>query len=394
VTRTEDVYDFIVAGGGLSGLSLVCSMMQTTLRDRSILIVDRDPKQRNDRTWGFWANTSTLFDEVISHSWDRLQVVGEDEVPHLIPLVGGYRYHVIHGLHFYDHVREKLAPYENVTFLHGRVESIVDGRDAACVTVDGIPHYGRWVFNSLPQRTPADQPYQYLKMHFRGWEVQTETPAFDPETVTFMDFRTPQAGEMRFFYVLPYAADRALVEYTLFSETLLQRSVYEEALRTYLAQELKIASYEVVAVESGVVPLTDDPLLRALGKRIMAIGARAGRIKPSTGYAFIRVQRDCEEIIHSLLLHGHPFDVSDDPDLHDILDAVLLKVIAQRGDHFRSAFGAMFKRNPIDSILRFLDESSTPGENLRLIASMPPGTFIKAFFQLATSGTLLDITKG
>jgi lycopene beta-cyclase len=394
VSSSEGIYDFIIAGGGLSGLSLACCMTSSALRDRSILIVDRDPKQRDDRTWGFWSNTPTPFDAAISHSWDHLQVVGEDDAPHVIPLTGGYRYHVIRGLDFYRHIREKLAPFDNVTFLHGRVDSIEDGRDAACVTVEGTPHYARWVFNSLPQASPSDQAFQYLKMHFRGWEVLTATPSFDPDTVTFMDFRTPQEGEMRFFYVLPYAADRALVEFTLFSETILRRSAYEEALRTYLAEVLKIDSYTILAEEAGAVSITDDPLLRTLGKRIMAIGARAGRIKPSTGYAFIRVQKDCREIVDSLLLHGHPFDVPDDPDLHDILDAVLLRVIARQGHQVQSAFGMMFRRNPIESILRFLDESSTPGENLRVIASMPPGTFVKALYQLATSGTLLDIMKG
>jgi lycopene beta-cyclase len=209
-----------------------------------------------------------------------------------------------------------------------------------------------------------------------------------------MDFRTPQAGEMRFFYVLPFAADRALVEYTIFSRNVLRRSDYEAALRAYISDVLKVTAYEIAAEEAGSVPITDDPLERALGRRIMAIGARAGRIKPSTGYAFMRVQKDCEEIIDSLLLHGHPFDVPDDPDLYDVLDAVLLKVIDHHGDHLKTAFGAMFKRNPVDHILRFLDESSTPWENLMLIASMPPQVFLKAFLQVATTENLFEIMKG
>ena len=80
------VHDIIIAGGGLAGLSLACHMVRSPLRDRSILIVDRDPKKQNDRTWGFWSNTPTLFDSVIWRSWDQLQVAGTTEEPHLIPL--------------------------------------------------------------------------------------------------------------------------------------------------------------------------------------------------------------------------------------------------------------------------------------------------------------------
>jgi hypothetical protein len=54
----------------------------------------------------------------------------------------------------------------------------------------------------------------------------------------------------------------------------------------------------------------------------------------------------------------------------------------------------MFRSNPIDYILRFLNESATSSQNLQLIASMPPGVFIKAFLQVAPSGNRLDIRKG
>ncbi|MGC9467449.1 MAG: lycopene cyclase family protein [Anaerolineae bacterium] len=386
-------YDYIIAGGGLAGLSLASHLIRSPLRDRSILIVDRDPKKQNDRTWGFWANSPTIFDEVIWRSWRRMRVVTEEAQPRVIPL-GGYRYNVIRGLDFYDAVRQRLAPYDNVTFLQGTIEEIRDGRDAACVVVEGRRYCGKWVFDSLPARPPEETPFQYLKMHFRGWEVATPRPIFDPDTMTFMDFRTPQAGEMRFFYVLPFAEDRALVEYTVFSREVLQRQDYEEALRAYLADVLGVETYAVVSEERGSVPITDDPLPRILGRRILAIGARAGRIKPSTGYAFMRVQKDSEEVLDSLLLYGHPFEIPDDPDLYDILDAVLLKVIAQHGEHLKVAFGAMFDRNPIHHILRFLDESSSPWENLMLVASMPPQIFLKAFLQVATSENLFDIVKG
>jgi lycopene beta-cyclase len=262
------------------------------------------------------------------------------------------------------------------------------------VLVDDRQIHGSWVFDSLPVRPDPNTPYQTLRMHFRGWEVTTPKPAFDPGTATFMDFRTPQAGQMRFFYVLPFAPDRALVEVTVFSRDVLRRSEYEAALRAYLSGVLQIEDYAVISEERGSVPITDDPLQRALGRRVMAIGARAGRIKPSTGYAFVRVQKDSEEILDSLLLHGHPFDVPDDPDLYDILDAVLLKVIADRGEHLEAAFAGMFSRNPAERILRFLDESSSPWENLKIIASMPPRAFVKAFIEVSASENLLDIMKG
>ena len=67
--------------------------------------------------------------------------------------------------------------------------------------------------------------------------------------------------------------------------------------KSKVSDVLKISDYTLCSEERGAVPITDDPLVRTLGQRVMAIGARAGRIKPSTGYAFMRVQKDSEEIV-------------------------------------------------------------------------------------------------
>jgi lycopene beta-cyclase len=368
-------------------------MVHSSLRDRSILIVDRDTKTRNDRTWGFWTNRRTLFDPAVSHSWGKLRVVGQ-ELDRALEL-GDYRYKVIRGLDFYTYAREQLGTY-GVDFLTGTVEAITDERDRACVTVDGRPIYGRWVFDSLPPRFPPpvdERDFHHLKMHFRGWEIETPTPVFDPDVMTFLDFRVDQMGEMRFFYVLPFTARKALVEYTLFSKRVLHRSDYECALQCYLAEVLDLRDYGVLSVERGCVPLTDQPLPRQLGKRVMSLGAKANRVKPSTGYAFMRIQEDADEIVESMLLYGHPFEVPDDPDLYDILDAVLLEVIERHGDHIQVAFSEMFRRNPVRQILRFLDEKASPWENLMLVASLPPQFFVNALLQVVTHQSLFEIME-
>lgn len=388
----EPTYDFVIAGGGLAGLSLACHLKESALRDRSICIIDKDAKTENDRTWGFWADEPTPFDAVISRSWERFQIIGED-FSRVIPL-GDYRYQVIRGVDFYRHAHWRIKQAGAVEFKLGTIRRIEDGRESASVYVDDQPIRGRWVFDSLPYRTPREAPYQRLCMHFRGWEVKTPDPAFDPETMTFLDFRTPQEGEMRFFYVLPFTETRALVEYTVFSRQVLRRAQYETSIRRYLSDVLGISEFTICSEERGAVPITDDPLVRTLGRRVMAIGARAGRIKPSTGYAFMRVQKDSEEIVESLLLHGHPFDVPDDPDLYDVLDAVMLKVMDTQGDHIKKAFTAMFKRNPVDHILRFLDEEATPWQNLMLVATMPPQVFLHALLKVSARENLFDIMKG
>jgi lycopene beta-cyclase len=376
-------YDFVFAGGGLSGLSLACHLIHSPLRDRSILIVDKDSKERNDRTWAFWTRQPLLFDPVVHRSWDRLQVVGEDLDK--VFALGDYRYKMMRGVDFYRFARRELSAHGNVSFLRGVVSQIQDGVDAARVTVDGQTVSGRWVFDSLLRSSelkPDLTRHHHLKLHFKGWEIETPAPAFDPQAATLLDLRTPQQGATRFFYVLPFSQRRALVEYTLFSPGVLRRHEYEQALRTYLAIELGIQDYRVLRQEGGCIPITDQPFPRQTGQRIMTIGTPGGRIKPSTGYAFVRIQQDSAAIVRSLLHSHHPFDVPADSRRYQLYDALLLDIMCRQGGEIKAILTAMFKHNPIERVFRFLDESASPWENLLAIPTFPPGPFLRALCRL------------
>ncbi len=382
-----DTYDFIIAGGGAAGLSLAYRMIDSPLRERSILIVDQDDKRRNDHTWCFWTDRPTLFDPVVSRSWDRFRFTGEgfDQVLSMAP----FRYKMVRGIDFYNYTLTALRACPFVTFVQARVDRIVDGPDFATVMAGGQEFRGRWVFDST--FTPADfQPdprrYHDLKQHFLGWEIETPQPAFDPAVMTLFDFNTPQKSSMRFIYTLPYAPGRALVEYTLFSAGLLQPREYEEALKDYIENTLGIREYAVREVETGVIPMTDMPFPRRAGRRVLNIGTKGGRVKPSTGYSFLRSQADTAAIVRSLLAAGHPFDLPKDPWLFHYLDTIMLQLMYRRGGQMKQIFTDLFKNNPTPRLLRFLDESASLPEVLRVLASVPPRPFLQAWFRLKVLG--------
>ena len=380
-------YDYALLGGGAAGLSLALALVRSPLRDRSILIVDKDQKNRNDRTWSIWVSQPTPYDAISYGRWDRMSFIS-DGVRREFGL-SPYRYQTLRGIDFYRFVQEELGQYPNVEQVLGSVEGLKDNPGSGSFSVDGIPYQANWIFDSRVtpgSLQPNPQRFLYLKQHFKGWEIETPAAAFDPCCATLFDLRTRQRAGLCFFYVLPFSPRRALVEYTLFSADLLDGAEYEQELKRYIEQQLKIKDYRIVEEETGVIPMTDHPFPRRLGKRILATGTRGGRIKPSTGYAFNRIQRDSQAIVSSLSRKGHPFDVPGYSFRRRFYDSLLLEIISNQGPAVKPIFEALFAHNPVQRIFRFLDEQSTLYEDLLLISSLPSLPFLKALLAYLRRG--------
>jgi lycopene beta-cyclase len=175
---------------------------------------------------------------------------------------------------------------------------------------------------------------------------------------------------MRFSYVLPFTGQRALVELVSGSP-----DHGDEALSDYVERTLGITSYRIVAKEGGVNPLTDYVFPRRTGRHVMTVGAQGGRVKPSSGYAFLRIQQDSAAIVQSMLTTGHPFDVPADPWWFRQCDSLMLEVM-------QLIFTATFRNNPIRRIFRFLDETASLPEKLAMMVSVPLWPFVRALFRL------------
>jgi lycopene beta-cyclase len=271
--------------------------------------------------------------------------------------------------------------------LQGRVPASIPGGEACPYPPQnsgGPLDVARRLEHAENRLKPAVQNgrYHHLKQHFRGWEIETARPIFNPQLPTLFDFRMLQDGHMRFVYTLPFAENRALIEYTLFSAGELSSPEYDAGLKTYIEDMLGTRQYEVKHVEAGVIPMSDHPFPRRLGRRVMSIGTKGGRVKPSTGYAFLRIQRDSAAIVQSLVKHDQPFNIPEQGGRFGLHDSILLNIMTHHPDDLKPIFTLMFKNNPIQRIFRFLDETATFGEEARFIASLPPWRFLQALLRL------------
>ena len=114
------------------------------------------------------------------------------------------------------------------------------------------------IFNSILFNKPIiTEKHHWLLQHFKGWQIKTPEPTFDSQVATLMDFRTGQQHGTSFCYVLPLSDKEALIEYTLFTPTVLKDEQYDSELINYISNVLHLSNYEVTDTEFGVIPMTN-----------------------------------------------------------------------------------------------------------------------------------------
>lgn len=105
-------------------------------------------------------------------------------------------------------------------------------------------------------------------------------------------------------------------------------------------------------------------------------GVRGGRLKPSSGDALTRIERDSAAIARSLARHGHPFRQPRERVLYRVLDAIFLWALAREPARAPAIFAALMRRP--ERTLRFLDEQAGPLDLLVLIVALPTWVFLRA----------------
>lgn len=378
-------YDYIIAGSGLAGLSLAYYIeSHPTLRNKKILIVDKDDKNKNDRTWSFWSNQTTAFEDIVIKSWKNVHFFGVDYTKYIDLL--SFKYKMIRGIDFYKYTKSALSKNKNVDWLFGEVTAIENLENGASVTVDNKQYQSKWVFNSIfniKDFQKKSDKYFYQLQHFKGWVIETPTDSFIPDEINLMDFRTEQHNNARFFYVLPFNKRKALIEYTIFSDTLLSQEDYDKYLKKYIQDTLNITNYTIEETEYGIIPMTNHPFKKADGKHILNIGTIGGDVKSSTGYAFSSIQRVSQKIVQSLEKDNHPFyKTSFFEKRFVIYDTLILNILQTRGGLIKPIFTRLFKNNKIQTIFNFLDEQTSIWQELKIFYSLPHLPFWKGIFQV------------
>ncbi|TXF89895.1 FAD-dependent oxidoreductase [Neolewinella aurantiaca] len=369
-------FDIAVLGGGLAGLSILYHLQKAgKLAGKSIVLVDPEGrKTAHDRSWSFWEAEPGPFEDLVYHRWPMVTV--HDQTRNLDCDISPYIYKLIRSVEFYDHVNEVIDAIEGLVRINAPAEDVRRVGEEVHFEAGGASYSANLAFSSLPLHLrPRQIKEPYLDQHFRGWFVETTEDTFDPERASLMDFRTPQHGEARFFYVMPFSKRRALVEIAIFSNNHLKVEEYDALLKTYIYDYWTKADYQVTHTEGGNIPMTTYPFPARDGNLIY-IGMRGGATRPSTGYTFFALQRQLTEMANAFpdLPQIAPW-----PTKHILYDATLLRIL-QNGDlPADELFVDLFATNPPERVLAFLNGETTLSEEFRFMWTTDIGLFGRRF---------------
>ena len=406
-------YDYIIAGAGGAGLSLLHYLMESPgLSSKSILVIDKSFQKTNDRTWCFWEKNISAFENLVKNRWDTISIHAEGfdkELP-----TAPFSYKMIQGIDFYNAVLSKAKTKTNIHFQEAIILNIsvldisngssttsskvnstkVNANKRAKVEWEGGSAIGDYIFssllpfqmnqlataaaysNSLQSSTPSNKQAPFLWQHFKGRVVQFDTPVFNKAIAKLMDFNVPQQGATAFMYQLPINEREALVEYTIFSENVLAISQYDKVLDAYLAKEFPSSNYITKHDEIGAIPMTQIELASNQAP-IYTIGALGSAIKASTGYAFQFIQEQCKNIVDQLD-KGLPIQTKVHNTRHQFYDAVLLHVLFHHKMEGAEIFKRIFAKNEAATVFKFLSNTSTIMEDIKIMRSLPTSIFLPA----------------
>lgn len=364
-------YDYIIAGAGASGLSLVYYILQhENLRNKKILLIDSEAKNTNDRTWCFWQKEISAFESCITKSWNKLDFYS----PYFSKTldINPYKYKMIESKNFYDFCFNEIKKYPNIEILIDSISQIND--NGTLQTKDKI-YKAKYIFNSAFRDIPVQNNKHYLLQHFKGYFIETEEELFSPDKATLMDFRIEQKNQCRFVYVLPTSKKEALIEFTIFSPEILNEQEYDKQIKKYISDYLKIDNYKIARTEFGVIPMTNAHIKSKQSENVFNIGTAGGVTKASTGYTFSFIQKQAKKIAESLSKNNCP-DIYLKEKKYSFYDTIFLNVLSQTNYESRKVFSDMFSNLPPDICLKFLDEETDLLEDLKIMNSVEKKQFI------------------
>ena len=105
--KIDEKYDYIICGGGATGLLLSHSLISDSFFDnKKVLVIEKEIKIENDRTFSFWDNQKNILDKIVFKSWGKAEFK-DMEFSSSFSLKP-YKYKMVRSDKFYSFMKRKI----------------------------------------------------------------------------------------------------------------------------------------------------------------------------------------------------------------------------------------------------------------------------------------------
>lgn len=366
-------FDHALVGGGLQN-GLIALAILARQPDARLILIEREPQLAGNHTWCFHAGDvpASLADVVaplVCYQWPGYTV----RFPNLAREVDEA---------YAGTTSERLAEVVAAAFEKAPNARLVLGDGARAVAADGVTlESGTRITADLV--IDARGPDRFLDRSGTGYQrfVGLELELASPHGLSrpiLIDATVPQVGGFRFFYLLPLAERRVLVEDTTFARTpdLDVRALEAGCLAYARAAGLDVAG--TIRSETGALPMPWEGQHDPPGA-VLRGGYQGGWFHPATGYSFpvaLRLAAFVAEREASAVL-GPELSALHDEQMRQVrfchrLNRMLFAWFHE-GDEW-NVFERFYKL-PMGLIRRFYALETTAIDRARLLVGRPPKGF-------------------
>lgn len=371
-------YDYIIGGAGCSGLDFILQLLNKGLKDKRVLIIDKQLRESLNYSLSFWTREKSHWDEVVRKSWSKIEVVkdADEKVEHNLE---DYSYNFLEGRQMYDYVKDKLSENSNFSLKNDHINRTVEINQKVWVICESGTYTCDYFFDSTNVNVKktgfvgSSPVYQ----QFVGFFIETKEDFFNSEVATLMDFRPQQHDYLRFVYTMPFSKTKALLEFTMFSPSLKSFAEVENELQNYLRTQINISGFKITETERGIIEMNRKCKYLVKSSRIIPIGRCANMLKPTTGYAFKKIQEDSKFLVDSIFEKGFPKVKRRCKLRFKFYDTIMLKVLTSN-KNLSQVYYSFFKNNSVKEFLKFLDEETTFKEEYSIMKSVDERIFVEA----------------
>ncbi|MDN3596698.1 lycopene cyclase family protein [Zunongwangia endophytica] len=372
------VYYYVIVGGGLAGLQLALRLKDDVFfKGKKIAIVDPSFAINKEKTWCYWEKNRGRWDFLISAEWSKGKFIStftEKELE-LTP----YSYKMLPSEAFFEYALDEIRKSEDISLIEDEITEI-DTVKMKAVGKSKSYNATHFFDSRVSSEYLETEDYTKIYQHFKGYHIKAKKPVFNPDEFTMMDFRLTYKNSTSFTYILPFSETEALVEYTFFTPYITEEAIYDEQLKKYIKDYLKLDSYEILREEQGIIPMTDFPFDKENAAEITKIGTGGGWVKASTGYSFKHTEKKISKIIKNIK-SGHLPSKDLFRKKFKQYDRIFLDVLARRNEKGEQIFTNFYEKNSVEEIFAYLDEETSRKTDLKIMFSLFDPEFITSFFR-------------